>query len=312
MPSETPTVPGAGTLTVLKPGMDTWIIDQGRPGFRDRGVSPGGPSDRFAHDLANALLGNSIDSATLEFTFVGPTLLWEGPPLVAVLTGAIDHGFLDDQTIGPERTFAWRPGQVLRTAGMSQGARAYLGVAGGLQSQEILGSRQTLTPLAAMTRIGVGGAKAPLRRLAQPLWQYLDHPFRILPGPESNEWDWGAFCQTEWTCGASTNRMGTRFEGKPLLRKGGGEMLSEPVLPGVIQINNAGLPMILGPQCQTIGGYSRLGCVIRADLDRVGQLRPGQKVTFRLVAPPEAEQAWNEKTAREGSWLSRLRCGWAD
>lgn len=294
-------------LLVERPGIDSWIVDGGRFGFRDRGVCPGGPADRFAHDLANSLLGNDPTAATIEFSLIGPTITLNGGPVIAALTGAVDQGQLDDRALPTERTFRWQPGQTLRLSGMSQGARSYLAVGGGIQSPVLLGSRQGLVPLAAHQKLPLSPRPCPLRRPSETVW-HIDHrPIRVLPGPESDDFDFGEFCRSSWHCSSLVNRMGCRLEGNPLERKHTRELLSEPVLPGVIQINHAGLPMILGVQCQTIGGYPRIACVIRADLDRIGQLRPGTPVTFERVDQLQAQRAWQEKKDAELTWLHRLR-----
>jgi allophanate hydrolase subunit 2 len=87
-------------------------------------------------------------------------------------------------------------------------------------------------------------------------------------------------------------------------------MLSEPVLPGTIQVNHAGLPMILGVGAQTIGGYPRIGMVIRADKDAMGQLRPGDSVRFLPVNDQEAHLAQEIEHTKRSQWIDRLR-GWS-
>lgn len=312
---ESMSVPEPSRLEVLRPGMDTWIVDPGRFGFRDRGVGPGGPADSFSFDLAHALLGNDPGLAMIEFSLIGPVLVCGGAPLVAVVTGAVDSCLLSPGEnappveIPPEKTFMWQPGQTLRTGPMSRGARGYLAVAGGIESPLLLGSRLGFRPVQANEMFPCPGGKAPLRQPSERVWQAPLGTLRVLPGPEANQWPANALFDQTWKISQQANRMGIRLEGYPLKRDCDREMLSEPVLPGTIQINNSGLPMILGVGAQTIGGYPRIGMVIRADLDALGQFRPGDSVRFLPVNEREALLAREFESARRSLWIDRLR-GW--
>ena len=309
------TCPELSRVEVVRPGMDTWIIDQGRFGFRDRGVGPGGPADRFSFDLANSLLGNDPHLAMIEFSLIGPTLVCGGEPLVAVFSGAVDFGWITSGDNAPpieiptEKTFLWKPGQTLRTGPMAQGARGYLAVAGGINSPRLLGSHSGFRPVQANGIFPCPGGTAPLRRPTERVWQAPCGTLRVLPGPEANQWPPNALFEQTWKVSQEANRMGIRLEGSPLSRLCKQEMLSEPVLPGTIQVNHAGLPMILGVGAQTIGGYPRIGVVIRADQDAMGQLRPGDSVRFLAVNEREAHLAWEIESARRSPWIDRLR-GW--
>ncbi len=296
-------------IEVVRAGMDTWMVDPGRPGFREQGVGPGGPADRFSFDLAHGFLNNAPDQAMIEFSLIGPTLICRGGPVVAVFTGAVEGGLLEGQPIPPEKTFLWRPGQTLKTGPMHRGARGYLALAGGFSNPPILGSRSGFRPLQTGEVLSGFSTKAPLRRLKERVWQPPHGVLRFLPGPEAERFDPKNLLDQTWTLSHQANRMGIRLEGIPFVRTDNREMLSEPVLPGTIQINHAGLPMILGVAAQTIGGYPRLGMVIRADQDAMGQLRPGDRVRFEQVNLDEALGALEATNALRNQWLHRLRAG---
>jgi len=100
--------------------------------------------------------------------------------------------------------------------------------------------------------------------------------------------------------------MGLRLKGTPLSRRAG-ELVSEAVAPGAVQVTNDGLPIVLGVDGQTIGGYPKVAHVIRADLDLLAQLRPGERVRFVRVSPEEAEAAARARAAFLHEWLTRLR-----
>ena len=129
---------------------------------------------------------------------------------------------------------------------------------------------------------------------------------RVLDGPQRDWFAGGGFFAQEYEVSAASNRMGVRLKGAPLARRPG-ELVSEAVAPGAVQVTNDGLPVVLGVDGQTIGGYPKIAHVIRADLDRLAQLRPGDRVRFARVTPEEAAAAAGERAAGVKKWLARLR-----
>jgi allophanate hydrolase subunit 2 len=128
---------------------------------------------------------------------------------------------------------------------------------------------------------------------------------RAVAGPQADWFDVGAFFGREFAVSGSGNRMGLRLVG-PALPVAGREMVSEPVCPGAVQVTRDGGCIVLGVDGQTIGGYPRVAQVIAADLDKVGQLRPGDAIRFVRVGLDEAETAFRAKRAELGRWLTRL------
>ncbi|HJT75732.1 MAG TPA: hypothetical protein VJ739_00875, partial [Gemmataceae bacterium] len=128
---------------------------------------------------------------------------------------------------------------------------------------------------------------------------------RVLPGAQA-DWFPAADAMPTFRVTPASNRMGVRLDG-PALRVPERELLSEPVCPGTVQVTRDGRCIILGVDGQTIGGYPKVAQVISADLDRVGQLRPGDRVAFRRVSLEEAERLYRRRQARLGEWLVRLR-----
>jgi allophanate hydrolase subunit 2 len=133
------------------------------------------------------------------------------------------------------------------------------------------------------------------------------HPLtlRALDGPQADWFPDGRFFGSTYTVTPASNRMGLRLAGEPLTRKPG-ELVSEPVAPGAVQVTNDGLPVVLGVDGQTIGGYPKVAHVIRADLDRLAQLRPGTAVRFERVTSDAAEAAARERAGWLREWLTRL------
>ncbi len=127
-----------------------------------------------------------------------------------------------------------------------------------------------------------------------------------MDGPQRDWFPPDAFFGQEYRVAPASNRMGVRLTGEPLTRRPG-ELVSEPVAPGAVQVTNDGLPVVLGADGQTIGGYPKVAHVARADLDAVGQLRPGAAVRFERVTLEGAAAAAADRAARLRAWLTRLR-----
>jgi allophanate hydrolase subunit 2 len=128
----------------------------------------------------------------------------------------------------------------------------------------------------------------------------------VLDGPQRDWFPGDSFFAQEYEVAPASNRMGVRFRGAAILRRPG-ELLSEAVAPGAVQITNDGLPVVLGVDGQTIGGYPKVAHVIRADLDLLAQLRPGDRVRFVRVSHGEAEDAARARAALLRAWLTRIR-----
>ena len=129
-------------LQIIKPGLLTTVQDLGRYGHQASGVPVAGPMDSFSHRLANQLLGNDVAAATLEITLIGPEVVVESDTTIAI-SGAQFEVTCDERMVPMGASFGVREGQRLKFGRILQGARAYLGVAGGVQTPPVLGSRAT-------------------------------------------------------------------------------------------------------------------------------------------------------------------------
>jgi biotin-dependent carboxylase-like uncharacterized protein len=313
-------------LRLLEPGLATWLVDLGRPGWRHLGVPQGGPADRTSFLLGNALVGNPPDTAALEITLRGPTLEADCD-LACVLFGAPFEIFSERQRLHPGETFTLHAGERLRIGSPREGLRAYFCVRGGLEAPRILGSRSGLAPLPAGIELPCFPGKIGRRFLRKPDWPswpggalpaYLGRwrRLRVLPGPQADWFPsqglWGLDSDScpalprRFTVSPASNRMGIRLRADPLPVPDR-ELLSEPVCPGSVQVTRDGQCLILGVDCQTIGGYPKIAQVIRADLDLLGQLRPGEQVFFQEVTLEEAETAYRQQQTLLHDWQARLR-----
>lgn len=302
-------------IRVQRAGLQTSVQDPGRHGLRHLGVGQAGAADQDALRLANRLLGNPASAAALEITLLGPTLRFSDARLLA-LSGAEIEASLDGQPVSCGRPFRVGAGQVLQLGRCRGGARSYLAVSGGLRVEPVLGSASTDLgagwgghqgrALRRGDRLALHAAAKPPRQ--SPRWWVgrPEDPFRsvlpeellrILPSSEVLVPDF--LPGLEWRVDPRSSRKALRLEGPPLPAASASQRVSAPVAVGDIQLLPDGEPLLLGVEAQTVGGYPLLGRVIRADRDRIGQLRPGDPVRFMVVDLTEADAAW---AGLEASW----------
>ncbi|RBY82917.1 allophanate hydrolase subunit 2 family protein [Geodermatophilus sp. TF02-6] len=276
------------TLTVLAAGPLTTVQDAGRPGLGALGVGRSGACDRAAARLANRLVGNDPDAAVLEAT-LGGLVLRADADLVVATTGARGPG--SPAHHAPVRLAA---GARLALGVPDTGLRTYVAVRGGIAVAPVLGSRSTdllsgLGPpvLRPGDVLPVGAAAGPMPGV--DLVPVADPPggevtVRVLPGPRA---DWftpdaaAALTGTPWTVTAESNRIGLRLAGVGLQRVRAGELASEGMVRGALQVPPSGQPVLVLADTPVTGGYPVIGYVADDDVDRCGQLRPGQTLRLR-------------------------------
>ncbi|MGY1835313.1 biotin-dependent carboxyltransferase family protein [Blastococcus sp. SYSU DS0510] len=279
-------------LTVLTPGPFTTVQDAGRTGWASIGVPRSGSADRAAAALANRLVGNDPAAAVLEVTAGGLRVRAERTVLVAV-TGAPVPVVVDGRPAPFAAPTTLRPGTVLGLGTPRAGLRSYLAVRGGIDVPPVLGSRSTDTlsglgpaVLAAGTRLPVGGlaGEEPVVDVA-PVGAPPERPvLRVLPGPRRDWFDdaaWPALLASSWRVGADSDRVGLRLAGPRLARARDGELASEGLVPGALQVPPDGSPVLFLVDHPVTGGYPVLAVVVTADLPVAAQLRPGDVVRFR-------------------------------
>jgi antagonist of KipI len=307
------------SLRVLEPGLCTLVVDFGRPGYRSLGVPVGGAADRASLAIANALVGNPPNAAALEICLAGPTLQAQvelgcvvyGAPFLTTLmrNGAADR------IISPGYTFTLNPEDQIQIGATPAGMRAYLAIRGGIQSEKILDSRSSLEPIQAGMDLPCSPGKIRPRFLLPGMDQLnspwnssppVTWPLRVLEGLQASWFRWEELADQEMTVSQASNRMGLRLQGKPMTVPER-ELISEPVCPGSVQVTRDGQCIVLGVDGQTIGGYPKIAQVITADLDHLGQLRPGDRVRFLRVTLAEAAEFYRRRQTELDSWIIRLR-----
>jgi biotin-dependent carboxylase-like uncharacterized protein len=280
-------------LLVENPGPRATVQDLGRPGFRDRGVPVSGAFDRESHALANALLANPPDVATLELTLVGGTYRAEIPLALALagapMTARVEGPEGSTRSLQVPQTFSLRPDDRLLLGGTPRGARTYLAVKGGWRTPLVLGSRSHEAPLRAGDRLSAAPGTTRTRRPAVEECGPDLGPLRILDGPDAGLFepiDWEGL---EFRVDLRSDRIGLRLDGPALRIEADPNRTSGPVAPGAVQVAG-GRPIVLGPACGTMGGYPLVAHVASAELDRLAQARPGDVLRFRRIDLAEARR----------------------
>lgn len=285
------------TLEVLRTGPLALVEDLGRPGLAHVGVTRSGAADRWSHRLANRLVANPDDRATVEVTFGGFTARVSGGNVDVAVTGADVDPSVGGIPFGINSIHRIRDGEVLSLGVPRAGLRSYLAVRGGIAVDPVLGSRSYDVmsaigprPLQAGDVLPVGPTvggypeldQAPVSAIAEKLIE-----LRVVPGPR-DDWftDPDALVHTDWVASDRSDRVGMRLEGRPLTHRWPDRQLpSEGATRGAIQVPPNGQPVILGPDHPVTGGYPVIGVVTDADADKVAQVRPGQTVRLHWTRP---------------------------
>jgi urea carboxylase len=308
------------TIDVIEPGTQTTVQDYpGRVGYWAVGVPPSGPMDDYAFRLANQLVGNPTEAAGLELTLTGPTLKFNLDTTIA-LTGAPMEAELDGNPFPAWQMVHVRTGSILRLRSIKgAGCRAYLAVRGGFDVPDYLGSKSTFT----LGKFGGHGGRAlrhgdvlPVNRVAEAF-----SPYRVVPAPMipayRTDWDIAVllgphaapdfftadfistFFGADWKVHYNSNRLGIRLVGpKPeFARADGGEAGLHPSNIhdneyAIGTINFTGdMPVILAKDGPSLGGFVCPVTIVRAELWKIGQLRPGDTIRFVRTTYEEAVAA---------------------
>jgi biotin-dependent carboxylase-like uncharacterized protein len=280
-------------LTVVATGPLALLQDRGRPGFAALGVPRSGAADRAAHDLANRLVGNRPDAATIEVTAGGLRVRADRAHLVAV-AGAPVPVSVDGRGAPLSAPFTLPAGALLVLGTPASGLRSYLAVRGGVDVPPVLGSRSTdllsglgPAPLRAGDELPAGARAAdePVVDVAPVAAPSASPVLRIVPGPRRDrltEDGWRSLTTATWTVSGDSDRVGLRLTGPALTRTTDGELLSEGLVPGAVQVPPDGAPVLFLADHPVTGGYPVPAVVRTADLGAAAQLRPGDTLRFTV------------------------------
>lgn len=294
-------------FVVENPGVLTTIQDEGRYGYEQFGMSPAGPMDGKAFRTANLLVGNSMGESALEATVLGPALRFDQDNVIA-LTGADMGPTLNGRPCSMYQAVAVKAGDQLKLGAARTGCRSYLAFAGGLDVPQVMGSRAT----ALQNQVGgyqgrklakgdVIGFRAPnpalplLRTAPIPAPAGREVTIRVILGPQDDaftEEGVRTFLSQPYTVSKDFDRMGCRLEGPMIQHKTDGNIISDGMVTGAIQVPTSGQPIIMLAERQTVGGYTKIATVIAADLPLVGQRKTGDVIRFQAVTVKEAHALW--------------------
>ena len=309
-------------LQILRAGPACTVQDAGRTGWLRYGVTPAGPMDWIAHATANLLADNPPHAATIEIGPGGMDLSVIGGPLRLGLSA---QGFLVKRGRNPLPTrmaLTLHPGDPLTIRPGPDGLWAYITLAGGLALPPVMGSLSThlrsgIGPCGGTALRGgqtiapasVTPTDIPDLALITPL-QAPSHVIRFVPGPQDDHFSpqsLAAFCAATYSVSPHSDRMGYRLSGPPVLSLLGHDIVSDGIALGAIQVPGDGLPIVLMADRQPTGGYPKIGCVIRADLPRLAQTRPGQSVHFSAVTVEDAVTALRNAVPTRAKMTPALR-----
>ncbi len=307
-------------LEVIKPGLETTVQDwPGRIGYWEQGFPFSGPMDDWSFRLANLLVGNAADAAGLECQFTGPTLRF-GRDAVIALTGAAMQPTLDNAPLPLWESVAVRAGQVLSLGFARIGARAYLAIAGGIETAPVLGSRATFHQagiggldghaLKEGQRLPLGtgdGAGEPGRRVREecrpPLTDERVWQMEAVPGPNDDWIDEAGhrrFLESDWTVQSRSNRTGFRLDGpawsftakatdkRPEHGEDPSNILDHGYPVGAVNLCGQ-TPIVLVNDGPSTGGFINPYTVPSAAFWKLAQSRPGDVYRFRAVSVEEAQ-----------------------
>ena len=311
-------------LEVLDPGLLTSVQDLGREGYQAFGIPPSGAMDALALKLGNILVANPVGEAGIEMTLIGAKFKvlkdW-----VISFTGGDMPGKVNDKLLPRWQSMKFKEGDIISFAVAKTGCRGYLCVAGGIDVPEVMGSKSTFI----MGRMG-GYRGRTLRkgdklRANEPSANLegldgrkvkagvtpadiLEKQIRIVLGPQDDyvsEEGFDNFFGSTWRVSSKANRMGYRFEGggetkfaeKAFTDIGGpnpDNIIDDGIPLGGIQLPGGIEPICLLVDGPSAGGFVKIGCVIRPDIDRLGQAKSGDSIKFKKVTVDEAAQILKE------------------
>ncbi len=287
---------------VLNGGVLSTIQDLGRVGLAHSGISEAGVLDELSYGYLCKLLENDFGANALEIAFGGLKLRVKGE-VVFALSGATVEIKLNNKPIKMYKTYNAKDGDVLEVGFVTSGARVYLGVKGGFEVEQEFGSSSV------SLKEGIGGRAIKrgdflefkpsrssyscyLKKEFQPKFE-TPIELRVV---KAYQWDMFEDSQKEkffnntYEVTNQNDRMGYRLKGEKVFPLSGG-IISEGIAYGAIQIPPHGEPIILLKERQTIGGYAKIGSVIRVDCFKLAQAKQGDKVKFRLVELAEAQKS---------------------
>lgn len=306
-----------GKINILNQGLLTLIQDTGRYGYQQFGVPVSGVMDSFAHRIGNILVDNDETEAVLEVTMMGPQIVFQSDEVIAITGGDLSP-MINGTAAQMWKSIHVKEGDRLSFGGMKKGCRSYIAFAGGIDVPEIMGSKSTYM------KAKIGGFEGrPLKtgdvlNIGVPKKDYYQVKDRVVPSKYIPQYDNTSevrvvlgpqdecftqkgietFLGSEYTVTNECDRMGFRLDGNEIEHVDGGDIISDGIAFGAIQIPGHGKPIIMMADRQTTGGYTKIANVISIDLFKIAQSKPGDKIIFKIVTIEEAHRLLREYETR--------------
>lgn len=295
-------------IRFLNGGLLTTVQDAGRRGYQRYGVSVSGAVDVRSHVCANILVGNSFDEAVLEATLMGPSMEFTSPSVIAITGGDLSPK-LNGSPCPMYQAVRAAKGDVLSFGQVRSGCRAYIAFAGGLEITPVMGSRSTFL------KAGLGGfegrklmtgdeiafrdadfvPKDLEKRIMKPESFGGNYTVRVLMGPQEEsftEKGITTFLSSPYSVTKDFDRMGLRLTGEKIEHVASGNIITDGVSFGAIQVPDGGEPIIMLSDRQTTGGYTKIASVITADMPMIAQCKAGDTVRFIKTDIETAQSAF--------------------
>ena len=294
-------------IEIISSGLQTTVQDLGRAGWRHMGVPESGGADKFSLKLANFILGKPFNSSVLECTLTGPSLKFSSPYSVTI-TGADMNPKINNKEVEMNKVIKVEPNDILSMDNCSKGCRSYIAFSEDILSEDFLGSASTYLsaklggieglPLREGSVINTKPCKLETTSITEIDFELgigfeNEWNMRVIKGPEYDlikKTSREIIFSSIFTVSNDSNRMGNRLIGVEVDISNNNQMVSCPMVPGTIQCPENGLPIILGCDSQTLGGYPRILQVAATDLHLIGQLRPNDKVSFEMISMDQARK----------------------
>ena len=294
-------------IEIISSGLQTTVQDLGRAGWRHMGVPESGGADKFSLKLANFILGKSFNSPVLECTLTGPSLKFSSPYSVTI-TGADMNPKINNKEVEMIKVIKVEPNDILSMDNCSKGCRSYIAFSEDILSEDFLGSASTYLsaklggieglPLREGSVINTKPCKLETTSITEIDFELgigfeNEWNMRVIKGPEYDlikKTSREIIFSSIFTVSNDSNRIGNRLMGIKVDVLNNNQMVSCPMVPGTIQCPENGLPIILGCDSQTLGGYPRILQVAATDLHLIGQLRPNDKVSFEMISMDQARK----------------------
>ena len=298
-------------LTILDAGPYTTVQDAGRAGHQALGVPEGGAMDEDARICGNWLVGNPAVAAGLE-TYMGGLRFSVDGPLTLALTGTPADSLQVSDADGNKREIAagcsvhLSAGEEVYLPPMRNSNLAFIALSGAIDLPYVYGSLSTSLNarlggmegrrLASQDRLNIKipHTPTPVRKLDRVETFFAPaEAVRVVLGPQDYAFaadEIGKLLDTQWTLSTKMDRMGIRLSGPSIQHKNSADILSDGIVKGAVQVPGDGQPIVMMADHQTTGGYTKIACVISADLGRLARLHPHKKIWFQAVTQSQAEE----------------------